>query len=353
MWTLAALLGCRHAPVAILVDWSATPHLPAPSAPFYAATPAHPEDKGVASVVGLRNWDVALSGAATGVALSILDGSGSLSPPELHEALFRAGWPYPVQSAQVWPGALNQPPPKGVGDWLSQTPPNASIGLVRARAPTEDLWVGLSSTVRYDLGEMPRQLPVGATLKIPAVPKAEVWVADPYGRLDHGRLDLPFTRTADASGEWLVEVRDAQGPIALFPVYVGMIPPDLGLLEPSPLPTDWQSADQLVVDRIADLRGAYGTAMYGDDLLLQAAAKSVADDPALDVRTLAPQLGIPAADLWRWDCQSTSVETCLDGILWDVRARPALLAAHALYGRDVQLNSAGIRIVLVVARDVP
>jgi hypothetical protein len=350
---LAALMlaGCPRPPVVIPVDWSQTPHLPAPTAPVYSSLPARPEDRGVATVVGLRTWDAALSGAATGIALQVLNGTGSLTPPELREAALRAGWPYPLIGGQAWPGELNSPPPKGVQDWLVSLPTGATVGLVRARGVEQDLWVGVASTVRVDIGQMPRQLPVGATLKIPAVPGAEVWVADPFGRLDHGQLDIPFTRTADVAGEWLVELRDREGPLASFPVYVGMVPPDLGLLVPSPLPTEWQEADNLVVDLLADIRSAYGFRPYENDLLLQTAAQSAAADPNLDVKMIAPQVGLPPSNVWRWDCQAANVETCLDAILWDVRARPGLLASRALFGRHVSLTTSGVRIVLVVARE--
>lgn len=348
---LAALTGCPHPPVVIPVDWTETPHLPAPTAPVYAAVPSKPLDRGVSTVVGLRTWDVTLAGAATGLALSILDGSGSLTVPEIRDRTIRAGWPYPVQSAQVWSGATSSPPPPGVQEWLGKLPAGASIGLVRARGASEDLWVGLASTVRVDLGELPRQLPVGATLKIPAVPGAEVWVADPYGRLDHGVLEMPFTRTTDAAGEWLVEVRDRTGALANFPVYVGMVPPDLGLLAPGPLPSEWQDADALVVDILAELREAYGFRPYADDLLLQTAARSAAADPTLDVKSIAPQIGLPPASVWRWECQAPTIEGCLDAILWDVRARPGLLSTRAIYGREIQLTTNGVRIVLVVARE--
>jgi hypothetical protein len=347
---LLMLLGCPKRPVVpLVIDWGETPHLPAPTAGSYALVPERPADRAVASMMTGHQWDASLSGAAAGIALKILAKEGTLTVPELRDAAFKAGWPYPITSAQVWSGQPGGPPPPGVEDWVHSRPPDASLGFVRARGPTDEVWVGLSSKPRIDIGVIPRQLPRGGTLTVPAVPGADVWVADPYGRLDHGPLDVPFTRTAEVEGEWLIEIRDASGTAASFPIYVGMVAPDLGLLVPGQPPADWQEADDLTVELLADLRAAYGARMYESDLMLEAVAQAAATNPDLDTRAIAPQVGVEPGNLWRWECQATTVEGCLDAILWDVRARPGLLAERALYSRYVELNTKGVRIVLVVA----
>ncbi|MEZ4241421.1 MAG: hypothetical protein R3F59_35775 [Myxococcota bacterium] len=344
-------LACPKAPVLPLaVDWSEQPHLPSPTAGTYALAPSDPPDRAIASVVSGKHYDASLAGAAAGLALRITAGEGNLTSPELRDAAFRAGWPYPVLAAQAWNGAANQPPPPGVEAWVRDVPVTASVGLVRARGEQEtQLWLGLVSDPRLDIGIVPRQLPTGGTLSLPALPGTEIWVADPLGNLDHGTLDVPFTRTTDVEGEWLVEVRDARGPIASFPVYVGMVPPNLALLVPSQPPTNWQDADDLTVGLVEDLRNAYGMRMYGTDPLLDAALKASVDAPTFDTRAVALQVGVEPGSLWRWECRSATIEGCLDQILWDVRARPGLLVDHGVYARHVELNTKGVRILLMVA----
>lgn len=351
MIALLFSVACAKAPLPLLVDWGATPRLPAPTAATYEATPGKPEDKAVASVVSGRKWDSSLAGAAAGIALKKAADRGNLSAPELREAAHEAGWPYPITSARMWAGEAGKPPPDSVHKWLATVPDNASIGLVRARDGSRDLWVALASEVRTAIGPMPRQLPVGARLRVPEIPGAEVWVADPVGRLDRGNLDIAYTRTTDLAGEWLVEVRDAKGAIANFPVYVGIVPPNLSLLVPTPLPSDWQETDALVVQRLGEIREAYGYAPLESDLLLESAATSVAEDPSIDVSSLAPRIGVEKGDVWRLECQAPTVEACLDEVLWDVRARPGLLAPRALYGRQVRLTNSGVSVLLVVARE--
>lgn len=342
------LFGCPKAALPVAVDWAETPHLPSPTAGSYAKVPQAPEDRGVASLLGLHHWDASLAGAAAGLALRIVEGEGSLTNPELRNAAFRAGWPYPIRSAQVWSTSVNQPPPDAVKKWIAELPASATIGLVRARGPSEEVWVGLVSEPRIDIGVVPRQLPAGGTLLIPAIPGAEVWVADPLGRLDHGPLSVPFTRTAEVGGEWLVEIRDSVGAAASFPVYVGMVPPDLGLLTPSQPPASWQEADDLTVWLLDRVRDAYGMSPYVPDELLEAAVRSAADDPSVTALDMAPRVGVRADSLWRWECQAQTVEGCLDAILWDVRSRPGWFVERGLLGRQVQITTNGVRLVLLV-----
>jgi hypothetical protein len=348
---LLMLSACPKAPVLpIVIDWNETPHLPSPTAGSYALAPGPPPDRAVAGLLAGKRWDASLGGAAASLALQIAGGEGNLTVPELRDAAFRAGWPFPVTDAQVWIGRAQQPPPPGVDEWLRAVPSSASIGFVRARgAQEQEVWVGLTSEPRVDIGVIPRQLPTGGTLVLPAIPGTQVWVADPYGRLDAGQLDVPYTRTTDVEGEWLVEIRDARGVIATFPVYVGMVPPNLGLLVPGEVPTNWQDADDLVVGLVEDLRAAYGTRMYGSDPLLHAALRASVDAATFDTRAVAQQVGVAPESLWRWECRSSTVEGCLDQILWDVRARPGLLVDRGAYARHVELNTKGVRILLMVA----
>jgi hypothetical protein len=344
---LLLLLACPKTS-STLVDWEATPRLPTPRSNVYTTNPIRPLDVGVAAVIGGKRWDAVLSGAATGVALRLVAGTGSLTVPELREAALRSGWLYPIQGAQVWLGRPGVPPPPAVQQWAADAPADASIGLVRARSPLNDVWVGLLSRPRVQLGEIPRQLPVGAPLSLPAVKDATLTWADPYGDLQEAKLDKPWTGQLDVSGEWLFEVRDKDGIAALFPVYVGLVPPELDLLVPSEVPESWQEADNRTISTVERVRGAYGLRPFGSDMLMTAAARTAAENPSSSMADLAPRLGLSPDELWRWECQAPTVEACIDAILWDVRSRPGWLTPHALYGRDVKLTNLGVQIVLLV-----
>jgi hypothetical protein len=173
-------------------------------------------------------------------------------------------------------------------------------------------------------------------------------VADPFGRLSGGELHAPWTSTAEEPGEWLVEVRDDLGPIAVFPVYVGLVPPDLTLLVPGDPPRDEAEALREVDRRLAEVRDAYGLRPFDADPLLAAAAVRALQTPSVSVEDLAGPTGVPASRLWRMGCVGATVESCLDAVAWDVRSRPALLAERALVGRVAEVGEGGVHLVLVV-----
>jgi hypothetical protein len=191
------------------------------------------------------------------------------------------------------------------------------------------------------------------------VPGGRVALSDPEGVLHEAGLSVPFTLQASRAGEWLVEVSapapggppDVLSPIAAFPIYVGLVPPDLALLVPSEAPSDDRAAALLVDRLLAEVRDAYGLPPFEPDPLVDAAAKATAADRAVGVDRMAPWVGVDAADLWRWECHSTTAEGCLDAIVWDVRARPGLLAERGLVGRVAHVGPDGVGVVLVVARE--
>ncbi|MCB9688773.1 MAG: hypothetical protein H6735_27280 [Alphaproteobacteria bacterium] len=349
---LLALIGCpRSAPVESAFSWADTPRLPSPSSGTYASAVFRPEDPGVASLMGDRPWDASLAGAAAGVGLHLVDNQGGLTSPEVREAAWRAGWPYPIGRAEAWPVPIGAPPSPAVSAWLEKQPADAHIGLIRARGSGRDLWVGLASTVRADLGIQPRQLPVGGQLVLPTVPGARATIADPVGHLFAGELHTTWSLTTDLAGEWLVEVRDDAGVIAVFPVYVGIVPPELGLLVPSQPPADAAEAVRIADQRLAEIRDAYGLRVLEADPLLEAAARRVLSDPSVPVEQLAPATGLPPDHVWKMGCVGSTVESCLDAILWDVRSRTGLLAEHALVGRVAEVGPTTVHLVLVVGAE--
>jgi hypothetical protein len=327
-------------------DWAEMPRVPAPRAGTYAQAAGVPTDPGIAQLVAGHRYDASLAGAAAGIALDLATDRGGLTAPELREAAWRAGWPYPITSAQVWVGSAGQPPPQPVLTWIAEQA--GSLGLVRVRAGVEEAWVGLGAAPRADVGVVPRQLPAGGTLTLPALPGLRALVADPSGTLTEGELHTTWTTTTDETGEWLVEVRDERGQVALFPIYVGLVPPELDLLIPTEPPLDDAAAVAMAREVFAEVREAYGLRPLGADPILDAVARSWQSDPAMPVADVARLAGTDPARTWRWECRGSSMESCVDSIVWDVRARQGLLLDEVLWGLTAQVGPNGVHVVAAV-----
>lgn len=349
---LALLLGCpRPPPAPPPVDWQDKPRVPSPTAGTYAQVPGVPVDPGVAALVAGRTYDASLAGAAAGIGLRIAGGTGGLSAPELREAAWRAGWAWPIRAAQVWVGDAGRPPPPDVEIWLGVQ--RGSIGLVRVRAGLQDLWVGLASEPRADLGPVPRQVPVGATLALPATPGARLTTVDPGGATVEVGLDTPSAILLDQAGEWLAEIRDDRGLVATFPVYAGMVPPSLELLVPGAFPADDAAATAQGREAVTQVREAYGLPPLEEDPILLAAARAWQADPSVSVAEVARRAGLVEGAAWRWTCTGTSVASCVDSIVWDVRARPGLLLHRGLWGLVAHVDGDTVRVVAAVGAPRP
>ncbi len=349
---LALLLGCPKGGsiVGAAVNWEEMPRLPSPSAGSYARVKGSPPDPGVRSVLGLRSWDASLGGAAAGLALNLVYERGGLTPPEIREAAWRAGWPFPIRSVHTVGSSIGAEPPQAIKSLVNQVPNGVDLGLVRARGDQQDIWVLVTSQPRIDLQVFPRQLPSGARLKLPAQPGVRFSIADPVGRLFEGHLELEWSTSADQTGEWLIELRDERGVAARFPVYVGMVPPDLTLLDGGEPPVNPPMASDQAYDVIDRVREAYGLRSPQVDTLLQSAVPWAQLNPSLDPAEIAKRVGVDRDDLWRMDCSGGTVEICLDAIVWDPKARPALLANRLLVGIGADVRADGVRLTVLMAR---
>lgn len=349
----ALMAGCpRGGPiVGPAVDWQEMPRLPSPSAGSYARVKSTPPDPGVRTVLGLHPWDASLGGTAAGLALNLVYERGGLTPPEIREAAWRAGWPFPIRSVHTIGAPIGAEAPSTVRDLVNQVPSGVDLGLVRARGDQQDIWVLVTSQPRIDLQVFPRQLPKGARLKLPAQPGVRFAVADPTGKLFEGHLELEWSTAVDVTGEWLIELRDAQGIAARFPVYVGMVPPDISLLDGGEPPVNAPLASDQAYDVIDRVREAYGLREPQVDTLLQSAVPWAQLNPKLDPAEIAKRVGIDPDNLWRMDCSGGTVEICLDPIVWDPKARPALLSHRLLLGIGADIRPDGVRVTLLLARE--
>jgi hypothetical protein len=293
-------------------------------------------------------WDASLGGAAAGLGLSVAADRGGLARWEVREAAWKAGWPYPVQDVYAWATDVGGAPPTALVTWLEGVDRESHIGLVRARGKDKDVWVGLSGVPRAQLGVLPRQLPEGAQLVLPPVPGARYALADPDGLLQEGPLDVGRTITTEITGEWVVQIDDDRGTVALFPVYVGLVPPELGLFAEASRGVGVVDGESRAEALLSEIRGIYGLRSWDRDPLLDAAARSAMSDPELNAMALSRRLGFEPGQLSRWDCRGPSIEACLDEVLWAPRARPALLGDTDLLGLTTRTEGNQVRLIALI-----
>lgn len=222
---------------------------------------------------------------------------------------------------------------------------------MRARGGLDDVWIALASRPALDLGPIPRQVPKGGSVTIPAVPGAIGRVADPLGAVRSGELVSEWSSTLELEGEWLFEIEREGTILSRFPLYVGLVPPELTLLVPTEPPSDGPRADAIAVERLAEVRDAYGLPPLERDPMLDAASRTVVTAPHVEPEILASRAGIAPGDLWRFTCSAQTVESCLDKVVWRVDARPGLLAEEGLFGLSSAVSPKGVELALVVALD--
>src|SRR5690606_18383256 len=133
----------------------------------------------------------------------------------------------------------------------------------------------------------PRQVEVGHRLTLPATPGARWVLVDPVGGVISGSLDTSAEHVLDVTGEWLVQVEDAQGVAAKVPISVGMAPPKLGLLDDEGAPLNDDELRRRATDLLQELRLVYGLEEWTGDVLLQATARNALSEGVDDVDALA------------------------------------------------------------------
>lgn len=328
---------------------AATPRLPAPRAGTYTRLAQKPTDPVIAALVQGLTWDASLSGAAARLALDAARGNAGLYPWEIREAAWDAGYPYPVVHIRMWSTPRAAPPPDDLRAFLAELDPSVDLGLVRARGTASDVWLALLARPRASVGLQPRQVDLGDKVSLPALPNARYTVVDAAGRLYEGSTAVAQDFTMDLKGEWLFQVSDAEGVVAKFPIYVGMVPPDLGLLTASDTPLTDRGLMERVAEVFAELRGAYGLPVWERDMLLDAAARSRLQGGASDEERLASAVGFAPDRMWRLECKASTVEECVDRLMWSPYHRSALITDSRYWGLAAKRNQPGVQIVALVA----
>jgi hypothetical protein len=339
---LLLLSACAH--VAPHFDVDALPVLPSPRGDLYARVPGTPRDPLVASVAGGLPWDEALSGVAASVALAEVAGQ-PVDLCQLRWMAVLAGYPYPLVARSSAAVPLGQVPQALVAEAQAQRGKQVDVGLVRARGGETDHWVLLVGEHHAEIPPVARDVSVGDT--VPLGGAVDWVVSDPLG--DHRSVEGELH--PDLAGEWMLSARVDGTPVATFPLYVGVSPPEVP-------PMRCDAHDGGLVDRagatVAAVRAAYGyTPMEHDSGLDSVARARLRDfaaghplpDAAVQLRS-AGYLGVPVAGA---ECKASTVEACLEKVWWSPEGRGALVGDLDAYGVAVQDTGAGVLLVLLGA----
>jgi hypothetical protein len=351
---LAALVACKPvapenpADMARKLDFSAKPILPSPDSGTYYPSRETPVDPIVSRIVRGKHYDGALAGAAAGIALGVVRGTGGLTRWELREALWRAGWAHNAFDARLWNAPEGQLPPADVFEWVEQIPEDQPMALVRARGIDADAWVGILGKPLAKLAPIPRRASIGSELRLSQIPGARFVLADGAGNVIDGGLDAPTRLLLTTTGEWLLKVSHGTRELAHMPIYVEIQPPDTPVLkskETSPLIADAKDADLWSRKLLTHIRTVYGLEAWTSDPLLDAAARQVRENPE---RAAAGSTN--SERLVTWTCDDVTVENCMDAWLWDPGRRADLLSEQLdAYGLHTVLDARGVHLTLLLA----
>jgi hypothetical protein len=307
-------------------------------------------DATVAIVSAGLPWDEALSGAAAGVALGVIDGE-TADPRMVRWKAILAGYPYPVVARTVTTVAVGQVP-QGLAEEararvaaITQTGGAADLGLVRARSDDGDTWVMLVGVRRGEIGRIPREIAVGEGISLPP---GDWTVADPDGGVSvvHDRLAPGF------AGEWLLRWDVDGQPVATFPVYVDMATPKA---PPFALPLPQGDTPEGQARRaVAGARAHYELPLLEPDTALDSVARArlrtLVEGGTLPEVThqlhAAGFVNVPVAGA---SCRAATVGECLDAVWWSPADRGVFTGDAANIGVAASVADGQVALIIVTA----
>lgn len=346
---LTACAGKRDA-VRDSKDYASTPKLPSPHSGTYARAPSTPRDPVIASMVSNHTWDASLSGAAAGLAVARLMNDTAITGWRAREAAWRAGYPYPVVQIRAWSTAPQSEPPEELQQWLGTVEKDADLGLVRARDANMELWLAMVGDARHDVGVHPRHVNPGTDLSLPVADGLTFQLVTPAGQLTRGSLATKQRFAMDEQGEWLTVISDAQGRVAAWPTYVGILPPSENLLDEINV-TSSQQPELDVLDALNEVREIYGVQPWTRTPVLDALAATLHEDNSRDLNTLGVSVGYRPGAVHAWSCRYTSTHACLDAMLWEPTFRKGLLGDGTEAGVHIQRTTDGVTLMGVAANE--
>lgn len=349
---LVLLGGCPKKVEVAAPLWAAVPRLPAPKAGSYNRSKEPSPDPAIAELVEGNAWDAALSGAASGLALDLIQATGqrTLTRWDVREAAWRAGYAYPIADAKAWQAGDDGAPPVQLAAWLQALTPEDDLGLVRARGQDGDIWVALRARPAIDVGRIPRQVAIGGALEFPAIAGATLSIADANGHMKRLPMDEAISLTAGTRGEWLVQIERSDAIAALFPVYVGIVPPELPLIDTVRPVVSSTDAIARAESLLSDIRLAYGVEGVQRDFMLDAGARSLLSGGTTTPAGVVGSLGLVPANTATWSCDGASIEACLDTMIWRPENRLALLDEGTMLGLAAAVDPQGVRLVGILGR---
>lgn len=337
---LLAFLACPKGPAAL--EPGAPPRLPHPVSPTYVHVAEPARDPLVAQAFpGMV--DESLSGAASGLALALL-ASPQLDPGELRWKAVLAGYPWPVVSASTARTAVDAVPAELVASATAAAATH-DVGLVRARGTEGELWVLVLGRRRGEIPPTPREVSPGTSLSFPG---HAVRAATPLGDVVAVNGEL----RVDLAGEWLVELSDAQGIVATFPVYVGVRTPAAPPFSGAASAETAGDLDEELLLRLDALDAWYKRPAAERDPMLDGVARArLRDFAANKALADAPQQlaagGFAGGDAGT--CRGSTVAACLDAMWWSVDERAALTAPFATIGMAAMNTGGAVQVVVAGA----
>ncbi len=342
MWFL--LLACMKVPDTTELA-RPQPRVPTPQSMVYVHVDTRPTD-----VLVARAWpaavDESLSGAAGAVAFKVLR-SGSTSAADVRWRAILAGYPWPIERAELARVAENELPEA----LLTIAAPYAGkdVGLVRVREAGTDQWVLLVGGRRGDLKAFPREPARGSTLLFPG---HAVLATAPSGTL----LRADERLTVDEPGEWLVTLSDSEGEVATFPLYVDRPTPQAAPLRgPATAESNGDLNDELL-NRLDDLDEWYDRAAPDREAALDGVARVRLRE--FVARRPLPATGPQLAAVGYFagaagECRAATIVDCLDTMWWSHSGHAALAREWAAVGLAVEPTPEGVAISITVAAALP
>ncbi len=319
---LFMLVACPKSPSSVnqaqLLEY---PRLPSPGAGSYARVPTTPKDNVIRAIIGERVWDESLAGTAAGLALDAAEGRGGFTRREIRSASWKAGYPWPILSIGHWSTVEADKPPKELITWVKEQPESRDIGVVRARAQGQDVWVAVSGQALIDLGVVDKEVQTGGTLRIPAHAGGTLHISNGVGFYERRSLDTPQTIYFDVPGEWLIQAVDQGGDLARFTVYVDETEALTPILPRRNAPvTSADEANERALTLLNLARREYSNKDFNIDLVLKGAVANVAKDGG-SLTALADQSVGPEGSAVAGRCRARVLEDCIDQMIWDPKVR--------------------------------
>lgn len=318
--------------------------MPSPAGQIYTRALAESPDPIVSKALRGLPWDEVLSGAASGVALGILEGEKP-TPYRLRWHAVLAAWPYPLvgfASARVEHGAVAS---EIVEEARKRAAAGQELGVVRARQADGDWWVLLASTKPEELGPLPRDPESGATLHLLG---PHFLMVDPRGRsYEQGAGDFKVQQ----EGVWIVRAQDnSDQTIATFPLFVGIQAP----LVP-PVAEEVEGLNEAAGRQVMnEVRAWYQLPDFQEDDALDSVArarlnallsKEALPEPTRSLRA-AGFVDVPVAGA---ECRAPTVASCVDGLWWTPERRAIFTPDLRSLGIAVHTDAQGVTMVLVAA----